>query len=315
MYACSPSWRADWLDKNDLHRVLVQLAGYMKRRYSSGLDRVGLNQGLHFTGGEPFLNYELLLDATHQAHTLGIPGVFVETNCFWCHDDQKTRDWLNQLKMAGLEGILISVNPFILEHVPFERTRRAIKIGSEIFKKNVLIYQEIFYQQFIALNLTKTYQFEEYLSLAPSDSLRYVELLPMGRSVYKLNHLFKRFPVERFFGESCQEELTRDWHVHFDNYWNYIPGYCGGLSLGDVRALDSLVKDGINLDSRPILKALTEDIRNLYNLAVHQYGYKKLSKGYISKCHLCLDIRRSIIGKTNRFKELQPRQFYLNLKR
>jgi pyruvate-formate lyase-activating enzyme len=45
-----------------------------------GSDRVDLNHGLHFTGGEPFMNFDLLLRLVKIADELGNPSTFVETN-------------------------------------------------------------------------------------------------------------------------------------------------------------------------------------------------------------------------------------------
>ncbi|NIV37308.1 MAG: 4Fe-4S cluster-binding domain-containing protein, partial [Anaerolineae bacterium] len=95
--------------------------------------QVGVNDGVHFTGGEPFLNFELLLRLTAMAKGLGIPTTFVETNGFWARDDEPAREKLLALRDAGLDGILISANPFILEQVPFERTERAARFGREVF--------------------------------------------------------------------------------------------------------------------------------------------------------------------------------------
>ena len=95
----------------DLEEVLRQLAAKMNKRYPLGFKRIGINYGLHFTGGEPFLNFELLLRAVKIASELKIPATFVETNCFWCVNDEVTREKLMQLKEAGLHGVLISVIP------------------------------------------------------------------------------------------------------------------------------------------------------------------------------------------------------------
>lgn len=179
MYACSPRWKADWISERDAERILAQLAGKVQRS-PLGPDAIGINHGLHFTGGEPFLNFDLLLKVTEMAHKLKIPSTFVETNCFWCIDDETTRKKLTRLKDAGLHGILVSVNPFILEYVPFERTERAIRISEDIFDGNVITYQEFFYHQFKRLNIKGSLSFEEYLQKAGTRSLSYIELLPMG---------------------------------------------------------------------------------------------------------------------------------------
>jgi hypothetical protein len=72
-----------------------------------------------------------------MAQDLNIPSTFVETNCFWCIEDKTTKEKLMHLKDAGLKGLLISVNPFITEKVPFERTERAIRIGKEVFGESI----------------------------------------------------------------------------------------------------------------------------------------------------------------------------------
>jgi hypothetical protein len=196
--------------------------------------------------------------------------------------------------------------------VPFERTERAIRISKELFGKNVIVYQEFFYHQFKILNLKSTLSFGSYLQRTGLESLYYVELIPMGRAPYKLGHLLIKYPAERFFGDSCKEELTRSWHIHVDNYCNYITGYCAGISLGDARNLDSICREGVDLDKHPIIKALVMDVKELYKIAI-EFDYKELPNGYISKCHLCMDIRRHIVQRTSEFEELRPKEFYDHL--
>jgi hypothetical protein len=307
MYACSPRCPEDWMPEQDAEATLSQLAGRIKAG-PYGPDTVGVNSGLHFTGGEPFLNFDLLLKVTEMARDLGIPSTFVETNCFWCTDDDTTREKLLRLRGAGIRGILISVNPFILEQVPFERTQRAVRIGKEIYGGNAIVYQELFYQEFTHLGIRETMPFEEYLRRSPN-SLQYVELLPMGRAPYKLGHRFRKYHARHFFGCRCREELSREWHIHIDNYGNYMPGFCGGISLGNVRELDSLLR-GIDLKKHSILRSLVTDIRDLYEIGVENYGYEELNDGYVSKCHLCVDLRKHIAGRTDQFSELEPRSFY-----
>lgn len=310
MYACSPQWPADWITEAAANRVFQQQAATI-RGSPHGPDRVGINSGLHFTGGEPFLNFDLLLALTQRAHALRIPSTFVETNCSWCLDDATTRRRFIQLKQAGLHGILISVNPFILEYVPFTRTERAIRIGEAVFGGNVMIYQEVFYQQFQRLHVTGTLSFEAYLNVAGASCLSRAELLVRGRACYALRDFFATHPASWFFGSSCRAELTRPWHIHIDNYGNYIPGYCGGISLGDVDRLATQRR--IRLEKTPILTALATDIQALHALAVREFGYQDLEAGYVSKCHLCVDIRRQIAQQTEAYPELRPHLFYQHL--
>jgi hypothetical protein len=310
MYASSPDWNADWLSSENAKLILDQLVGKIQAA-PYGEHEVGINYGIHFTGGEPFLNFDKLQELVTLAGKYRMPSMFVETNCMWCTDDTVTRRKLRQLKDSGLHGVLISVNPFILEHVPFERTERAVRISQQVFHRNVIVYQDFFYHLFKRLEFTETQSFEESMHKAP-DSFHYVELLPMGRAAYALSDLYRKYPARAFFGTSCREELTREWHMHIDNYCNYLPGYCAGTALGDARKLDVLLQ-GINLDEHPILDALVTDLKVLYDIATEDFSYQELNEGYVSKCHLCLDIRKHITRQTGEFKELQPHAFYTHL--
>ncbi|MBN1399557.1 MAG: 4Fe-4S cluster-binding domain-containing protein [Anaerolineae bacterium] len=309
MYVCSPQWPADWIAEQDAEAILTQLARIMGPKYDSP-QGVSLNEGLHFTGGEPFLNYPLLLRLVGLAAGLELPGLFVETNAFWCRDDADTRQRMLELQAEGLQGLLISANPFLLERVPFERTRRAARIGYEVFGHNAFLYQRYFFLQFERMGLEGTLPFDEYLRRG-AEGLRHVELLLNGRVGYSLGDLLPKQPAERFLGMSCRQDLLRDWHIHIDNYGHYLPGYCGGLSLGDCRELERLAWEGIDLDERPVLQALLGRMGELYALA-QQRGYQPLVEGYVSKCHLCLDIRRHLAAHAaqDEFPELAPRSFY-----
>ncbi len=307
MYACSPRWEADWLSEQDAEMVLSQLAGSFRGRYSSP-GHVGLNHGLHFTGGEPFLNFGLLLRVTEMATQLGIRSTFVETNCLWCRDDATTRGRLEALRAAGLQGVLISANPFVLERVPFERTERAARIGEEVFGSGAMVYQRYFFGQFRSMGLRGTLSFGEYMQEG-GHGLFHAELLPLGRFPYRLAHLYESQPASHFLAGSCRAELTRDWHVHIDNYCNFVPGYCGGISLGDSRELQRLCQ-GIDLGVRPVVRALLAGLGELRRLA-SRFDYEE-PEGYISKCHLCLDIRRHLV-RHGEFAELAPLEFYEHL--
>lgn len=312
MYACSPGWRSDWMDAGEARKVLEDLSGRLPGRPPFGSRTIGINRGLHFTGGEPFLNFPLLLELTEIAADLGIAGTFVETNCFWCRDRDATRRKLVQLREAGLEGVLVSVNPFTMEHVPIGNCLLAVEEGRQVFGRNVLVYQEGFLHEATQASIEGTLGLEESVKLLGPDALRGLELLPRGRAVYALGTLYRHHPADSFFHCSCEEELGRGWHFHVDNYFNYIPGYCGGISLGDARDLDAILS-GLDLDERPLLRALVAGMGDLYRMATGEFGYRERKEGYVSKCHLCLDIRRHIVGQTKEFEELRPREFYLHL--
>lgn len=309
MYACSPKWPADWISEEDLEQGLAQLAGRIQPS-PGGPDAVSLSHGLHFTGGEPFLNFDLLLRAVGIAEELGIPSTFVETNCFWCADDGKVRDRLRALRDAGLRGIMISVNPFYAEFVPFERTERCARISADVFEDNVFVYQREYWRQFRAMEVRDRMSLEDYIARAGNRQfVERAEMFLMGRAASQLRGGYPSYPADRFFATPCIPQVLRNWHNHFDNYGNFMPGYCGGLSLGDWREMDDLLAGGIDTETRPILGFLvTDDMEGLFRFA-RERGFGESPAGYVSKCDLCMDLRRFLAGQGD-FVELRPREFY-----
>jgi hypothetical protein len=308
-FAGSPAWKADWMSEDLLKRTLGFLAGRIAPA-PDGPDGVGINQGLCFTGGEPFLNFDLLIKAARQAAALGIPSTFVETNGFWCKDDLTAKYNFLDLKEAGLKGVLVSVNPFIAEEVPFERTARAVRYGREAFGKSCIVHQEHYFYQFLRLGITGKMTFREYLARG-RDGLSQAELLPMGRAAYAPD-LFRKQPAAAFFGHQCRTELLDPRRAYFDNYGNYITGYCGGIALSSLDRLSNGDRE-LDPDEHPVIAALFTDIKELHDLAVGDLGYLPKARGYVSKCHLCVDIRRHLAFSGDRFAELRPREFYSRL--
>jgi hypothetical protein len=314
MYACSPGWPADWISPADLEATLRALAATIQPG-PRGPESMGLNHGLHFSGGEPFLNFPLLLEAAGLACELGIPSLFVETNCIWARDDDETRKKLLALREQGVIGIMISINPFYLEHVPFERSERAIRVSQEVFGPNVAVYQLEYYRLFKRLGIRGRLAFDEFLKLTGRRNFAATtEFFLSGRAPYRVEPagLFPARPAAAFLDEPCRPELIRSWHNHFDNYNNYMPGYCGGISLGDCRSLSRLTREGVDLAERPVLAALAAgDFAALRALARGR-GYAERAAGYLSKCHLCVDIRRHL-ALSGDFPELAPLEFYRRL--
>ncbi|UCH13070.1 MAG: 4Fe-4S cluster-binding domain-containing protein [Bacteroidales bacterium] len=314
MYACSSKWKDDWISHEDLYKILSRMAGIIEP-CPYGANSINLNYGLHFTGGEPFLNFDLLCEAVEMAEELDIPSTFVETNCFWAVNDKSTKEKLSILKNKGLKGILISVNPFFLEYVPFERTERTVKYSYELFGHNLIVYQHEYYKRFRSLNISKKMSFEDFLKLeGRTDFARNTEFFISGRAPYKIMNynIYMKNPAKRFFKQPCNPPFIRSWHNHVDNYGNIVPGYCGGLSLGSFYNLDELTNDGIDSEEYPVLNYIISDnFEGLLSFAKER-GYKESKGGYLSKCHLCVDIRKYLASKED-FKELKPEEFYQHL--
>jgi hypothetical protein len=316
MYACSPQWKADWIAEPALEEILDQLARTIEAS-PYGPDRVGVSDGLHFSGGEPFMSFDLLARAVELAAARGIPSLFTETNAIWCTSDEVTRDRLIELRDRGMHGLMVSVNPFFLEYVPFENTERAVRIGYEVFGVNLMVYQVEYFRRFLEWGLTGVVPFATYLEReGPRNVLRNAEFFVMGRAVYALADLLQelvpRRPAQAFVSEPCRPDFLRSWHNHVDNYGNYMPGFCAGISLGDARNLDEMISKGVSLADMPVLRLLVlGDMHGLLQFA-EDHGYEETPAGYFSKCHLCVDIRGHLIGVGD-FAELTPREYYEQL--
>ena len=98
-------------------------------------------------------------------------------------------------------------------------------------------------------------------------------------------------------------------HFHFDLYGNYVPGLCSGLAIHR----DDLGHP-ISAEKYPFLHTLfVSGVRGLFELAANRYDFKP-SSGYLSKCHLCLDLRRYLVlDREVTGAELKPQAFYENI--
>jgi hypothetical protein len=316
MYACSPKWEADWISQADLETMLNQLAKTILPSVY-GPEQIDLSHGLHFTGGEPFLNFDLLVQAVEIAEKSGIPSTFVETNGYWAKNEDITREKLTILKEKGLKGMMVSINPFYLEYIPFERTDMAIKIGYEIFGESMIPYQFEYYQKFKQWGIKGTLSFDEYVNQSGlGDITDNAEFFLNGRAPFvmdqKIPGYYPKYAPEALCMLPCSPDFLRSWHNHFDNYGNYMPGFCGGISLGDCRELDKLITEGIEVPDESVLSLIIKNhFLGLLKLA-KDLGYQVSESGYFSKCHLCTDIRKHLVSIES-FKELTPLRFYQEL--
>jgi hypothetical protein len=270
---------------------------------------------VHITGGEPFLNFPLLLEAVETATDLGIPR-YLETNAGWAVNEELVDRHFIALREAGLQAILISVSPFHSESIPLERTLLAIRKANEIFgHQHTIIYQTQWLEQIQSFGHETPTPLNHYIeTYGEIETGRMLwggyGLISGGRSGYHLGHLASKQPAEYFNGDSCAYDLLFAPHSHFDLYGNFIPGFCGGLTAGSWRELPMVLARYQRHEFSTIIGILAEyGPYGLFEAAVLEYGYKPLLEGYCGKCHLCVDVRRHL-APTGNFPELQPIQFY-----
>ncbi|MFC1569994.1 radical SAM protein [bacterium] len=307
LYACAPDC-CEWMTENNIDQILEGIAGHRK-----------FLNGLHFAGGEPFIKPDLLEYAIRKAVSLSLPIAYVETNGFWCRQKDSALALMQRMKDAGLQSILVSCSPFHQEFIPFESVQNAVHIAEQVFgPSGVLIYTSYFYDQLSNIHPKQPLPFELYIDAIGEEkaSMAFATeygLIPNGRAATQLAYLYDHRPASAYFGETCKRELSSPHHIHIDLYGHYIAGLCAGIVLGDGRNLDVLYQ-GVELNDKPVLQCLVEGgVEALYQWAVKNYKYQEDLKGYIAKCHLCLDIRRHLLASGQKFQELAPEEFYSHL--
>ncbi len=271
---------------------------------------------VHLTGGEPFLNYPLLLEATRIASDLNIP-VYVETSASWCRDRDKAEDRFCQLREAGMDAVLVSVSPFHQEAIPLRRTLDGISAARTAFGQDrVMIYQSQWLTELSQRGMDAGVPLEDYTEAygkvqAGIRLWKGYGLISGGRAGYQLGNLVSKSPPESFSHLDCREELLFAHHSHLDLYGHYIPAFCGGISLGDWHTLQQLFESARSDSLQPLVKALIHGgPYQLYKLAAKKTGYQCLAKGYAGKCHLCVDSRKALVAAGIFPDSLQPEQFY-----
>ncbi|HEY3489167.1 MAG TPA: radical SAM protein [Candidatus Deferrimicrobiaceae bacterium] len=84
-----------------------------------------------FTGGEPFLEYDLLRDLVVLAGRMGISSEVV-TNGSWAATEAGARKRLEPLARQGLVNFVTSLDDFHLEQIPVENIGNAVKAAAEL---------------------------------------------------------------------------------------------------------------------------------------------------------------------------------------
>lgn len=305
LYACGPSWE-EWMSLDNLREALD--AAEMWRDFVQ----------IHLTGGEPFLNFDLLLEATRMVAERGFPQ-FVETNAYWCRSVEEGLERFGLLKEAGMNAVLISCSPFQQEKIPLRRVLNAIEAALEVFGRGgVMVYQAQCIRWTAEISVDEPVPIEAYIERhGPEGAGRLFwneyGLIPGGRSGFTLGHLTRRHPPGAFRGLNCRKELLYPHHSHFDLYGNHISWFCGGLSVGSWRELERTVREFEQGNFPPPVDVLvSEGPYGLFELAVKKYGFEPDPRGYVGKCHLCTDVRRHL-AETGDFPALRPKGFYENL--
>ena len=301
LYGCSPAWKKQYIDLETTEKNILKIKA------------LGCHS-IHIGGGEPFLNVKGLKMVIETACSLGVHVEYVETNSSWYKNHDSACEILSSLSNRGLSTLLISISPFHNEHIPFYKVKGVIE-ACNTSKMKVFPWISSFYSEIDAFDDKSIHSMEQYQDRYGRSYLR---RLPSrywihhgGRALRTFAHVLGTRRCEEILSSNkggCPELLNVS-HFHFDLFGNYIPGLCSGLAIHRDD-----VGEEISPDKYPFIHVLFYGgISGLFDLASGRYGFKP-SDGYMSKCHLCFDLRRYLVvqrGMTNR--ELQPQAFYENV--
>lgn len=300
-YNCGPD-AGGWMSEDTLDQVLDALS--RERRL---LD-------IHLAGGEPTLNPGLLVMAIRKALDKKLRLSYVETNGHFAHSMDSARSMLRPLKQAGLNSLLVSVSPYHNEAVPLRHTLNCLHAAVEIFgEDSVFPWLGHFIPMLAKMDPEIPHTLEDFFAanaMDPKDGslLRLFPLSPGGRVPYGLRDLFTLQPADDFRGGHCLEILTATDHFHIDPEGSLFTGHCPGIASGRLADLHGEK----NLDDHPVFitnalggpHALMETARRIYDFVPDVAGY-------VSPCHLCLEVRAFLHGRdADRWAELAPASYY-----
>jgi len=257
------------------------------------LRSLGCNS-VHIGGGEPLLKPDKILDILDAAQRSNIDIEYIETNASWYKDEASAMTVLKELKDHGVHTLLISIDPYHNEYIPFWKVKALIQACSKA-KMNVFPWLMEFWDDIDAMDDHSPHSLDEYSRSYGRDySLKLLKRYGInmkGRALKSYNPIMKRQSFEQILNDSKPCKLLSGiYHFHADLYGSFIPQSCPGFSI----PLRELVH-GADPDKYRVFKSLeTSGIRDFVELAIKEYEYKPKAE-YAGKCDLCYDIRSYLV--------------------
>lgn len=250
---------------------------------------------IHIAGGEAMMYYDDLLAVCIAANRHGVSPHFIETNATFARTDALTRDRLTRLRDAGVQGLLISADPYHQRICPPANRKRCRDIAAEVFgERNV------------AAGDHTLEDLDDFRTIGRDPerlgewTRRHPPLLS-GRAGEELAAYFPDRPAHELADEmwhggagdpTCRLEFDPEtmWEIHVDPHGNLQT--CCLIVVGNIheRPLPEWMREGF-LGRSPIVDAVYREgpiglIRIAQNL-----GYEPRA-GYPQKCGMCWEVRK-----------------------
>lgn len=267
---------------------------------------------VHIEGGEPFLYPKELARTVKQIQQSNIFLEHIVTNCSWYKNQKEATLLLKELKSNGLTRLLVKVGPFQNESIPLRKVTKVAEIADKL-GINVMIWDNELYPEVASFDQTKTHSLNQYIKKYGPDYMNKVagcfNVSFAGRTFKAYEKYLIKTPLNDILlqNKGCVQSFPTQHHFHIDRFGNFVFSHTNGVTmqLNDV---------GEKIDPKryPFLTILLHGgVNSLYRLATSKYNYLP-KKEYLSKCHLCYDLRRFLVAERNvDSPDLQPREFYL----
>ena len=241
-------------------------------------------------GGEPMLYPERTITLFKKANELGIPEIELITNGFGGRNPKRARELAAELKAAGVNEVLISVDAFHLPHISLDGPRNAAIASTDAEIKrvrwNVAVLEGIDGQNKYDRRTREIVAVLEPLGIGMS----FNEIWPQGRARQNLGRFFAKQPLE---GDCPDKEnaLVSPTCISMDPAgWASI---CWYMVIGNAKrtSLSGLLT-GYSWEAHPVTRTVVEKGPLGLTELPECEGFSLQRDKYIDKCHLCSDLRR-----------------------
>jgi organic radical activating enzyme len=246
-------------------------------------------------GGEPMLYPARTIATFKKAQQMKIPVIEMLTNGTWGRNKKRAETLAKKLKDAGLNSLGISVDAFHLEYIPLEYPRNAaqasLKAGIEKVVWNVAVLQSLSAEN--SYDKTTAHILKE---LEPVGIEAHVhKVAAAGRALEMIPQYFQKTPLEG----PCEGETPMENTLMNPQSLTIEPSgsveVCWHLSIGNAKEtpLSQIISE-YDWQKNPTIKLLVEQgPMGLLNEAKPLVGLFNKDL-YVNKCHLCVEIRKSL---------------------
>jgi len=246
-------------------------------------------------GGEPMLFPSRTFPIIDRARELNIPRIEMLTNGVWGKSRRRAQELASGLKRSGLNDLGISVDAFHVQFIPLEYPRNAalasVRAGIEQVTWNVAVIE--------SLNGKNKYDRKTarmLKSLKPVGIETHVHrVIPVGRAALNLRQYIKKESLNGpCMGDPILENtltspecITIEPSAEVDICWN--------LPIGNAKEkpLTQIILE-YNWRENPTIRTLVEEGPMGLVKNVRGSGFRFQEDRYLNKCHLCIEIRKTI---------------------